>query len=149
MLQTISGRIPPALPAHQMVTYRVTAPLSTHYRVMTCAEWECDAHLRGWETVADEGTDLGRRQAAYIRGASGRRFAEDRDEAGLTRFTFAPGQRCFEEHRGRNSRPERYLVVGGDWRGNPTGERREHKNPDLWVEDFAGHQERLRRQVGA
>jgi hypothetical protein len=146
-MQTSGGRIPPALPAHLMRTYRVAAPLATHYRPGTCEEAGCAAWEHGWETVTDEGTDLGRRQADYIRRESGRGFTEDRDEGGLTRFVFGAGQQCFAGHRVRNERPERYLVTGGDWRGNPTGERREHKRPGLWQEDFEENQARLRRVV--
>jgi len=88
-----------------------------------------------------------RRQAHYIRRESGRKFTEERTPAGLTEFTFEAGQKCFATHELRNSRPERFLVTGGDWRGNPTGERREHVNAADWTEDFALHQDRLKTVI--
>lgn len=136
-------RIPPALPVHQMKSYRIVVPRATHWRPATCAESDCQAYLLGWLTTVDEGTDLGRRQAHYIRRESGRRYREERTEAGLTDFTFEPGQKCFAEHELRNDRPERFLVTGGDHRGNPTGERYEHAGPEQWTDDFATHQDRL------
>ena len=142
-------RIEPALPPQAMKTYRVSAPLSTHYGPATCEDVDCEHWRHGWETTVDESTDLGQGQAHYIRREAGRRFAEDRGEDGLTRFTFEAGQECFGRHRARNGRPERYLVVGGDWRGNPAGERREFSGPEAWTSDFAEHQDKLRRQVGA
>jgi hypothetical protein len=139
-------RVPPALPAAAMKTYQIASPLSTHWHPVTCAEAECDAWLHGWVSYIDESAELGQRQAHYIRKESGRRFTEERNETGITEFTFEAGQRCFksDQHRARNMRPERYLVRGGDWRGNPTGERREHKRPADWQDDFATHQDRLR-----
>ncbi|WP_225840314.1 hypothetical protein [Streptomyces sp. NK08204] len=61
-------------------------------------------------------------------------------DAGLTVFRFESGQRCFAEHY---TRPEIYLVRDGDWRGNPTGRRRQHTRPADWVEDMAENQGRL------
>ena len=53
-------RIPPALPVHQMKSYRIVVPRATHWRPATCAESDCQAYLLGWLTTVDEGTDLGR-----------------------------------------------------------------------------------------
>lgn len=139
-------RLPPALPAAAMKTYQVSAPLSTHWHPVTCEEAACEFWREGWTSYIDESADLGQRQAHYIRKESGRRYREERNEAGITEFTFEPGQRCFASgrHRGRNERPERYIVRGGDWRGNPTGERRVHANADDWTEDFATHQDKIK-----
>jgi hypothetical protein len=135
----------PALPAAKMQTYAISAPLATHWRPATCEEADCGAYLHGWQSFIDESTELGQRQAHYIRRESRRRFTEERNEAGITEFTFEAGQRCFksDQHRVRNYRDERYLVRGGDFRGNPTGMRRVHKNAAEWQEDFQGHQDRL------
>ena len=129
-------RIEPALPAAAMKTYHIAAPLSTHWRPATCAEVDCLAFLHGWQTSADETTDLGQRQAHYIRHDRSRKHAERRAETGLTVFQFEPGQTCFGSHRLPVGRPERFLVTGGDWRGNPRGDRREHVRPDDWVDDM-------------
>lgn len=115
-------RVTPRLPPQSVKTYQVTAPVSTHWRPATCAEVDCAAWRHGWRTVVDERTDLGERQAAYIRstcvpdalaaspaGRGRRRYVEHRDAhqvqdgtgppagvvAGLTVFEFPAGQVCF------------------------------------------------------
>lgn len=135
-------RISPNLPAGAYKTYQISAPLSTHYRAATCDEAACPHQANGWATAVDEALDLGQRQAHYIRKVSGRRFTERRDESGLTVFEFAAGQQCFAEHKVRLDRAERYIVRGGDHRGDPTGGRPfQHTRPADWVEDFAEHQQ--------
>ncbi len=141
------NRITPVGPAHAYKTYSITSPISTHYRDGTCNEAGCLAQRHGWQTTVDETTDLGARQAHYIRKQSGRRYVEHRSEAGLTVFTFEAGQRCFATHKVPLQRPELYVVRGGDWRANPTGEQRIHANAQDWVEDFAEHQDRIARVV--
>jgi hypothetical protein len=136
-------RILPALPAGAYQTFALRSPSDLTIKV-ACHLAGCDHWRRGWESVLDESADLGRRQAGYIRRESGRTFTEQRTEAGLTVFRFEAGQRCFTEHR---TRPERFLVRDGDWRGNPTGRVREHARPADWVEDFAGHQDQLKTQI--
>ncbi len=136
-------RLPSKLPPAAMKTYRIAAPLATHWNVVTCADVDCEHHRLGWESHIDEATDLGRRQAAFIRRESGRRFTEERTEAGLTVFHFPPGQRCFREHKARNMRPERFIERGGDHRAS-VGPAREHKRPDDWVESFQENQDRIR-----
>jgi hypothetical protein len=140
--------IQPAMGPAAYKTFAIRAPLATHWNILTCADAGCEAHEYGWDSLIDETTGLGRRQAAYIRGEAARRFTEERQADGLTRFSFPAGQRCFAEHKTRNTRPERYVERGGDFRGNPTGERREHREPGDWQESFAAHQERLSRLAG-
>ena len=143
-MQTTNGRIPPALPVSAYKSYEIKAPLATHWNVVTCADAGCEHHETGWDSLIDEGTELGQRQAHYIRRESGRRFTEERQPDGLTRFAFEAGQKCFREHSARNARPERFVERDGDWRGNPTRRRREYGRPDEWVESFALNQEKLR-----
>lgn len=166
-MQTIDGWIPRALPPAFYKTYRLAAPLATHWRPVTCEEAGCEQYLNGWWSHCDETTETGRAQAYFIRKKSGRRFTEYREDPDdapaelrgrhLTFFWFPPGQDCFarsqhewpegregRRHVVRNDRPEQYLVRGGDYRGNPTGERRVHQRPQDWVEDFASHQLRLK-----
>lgn len=50
-----------------LTTYQVTSPRATHTRPGTCEEAGCGNLAFGWVTVVDESTDLGQRQAAYIR----------------------------------------------------------------------------------
>ncbi len=135
------------VPVTAMKTYSVVAPTATHWRDATCEEVTCANHESGWRTKVDESTDLGMRQAAYIRKQSGRRYREERDEVGLTVFTFEAGQRCVAQHRAPVGRPELFFVCDGDHRGNPTGNRRVHVRPEDWVEDFALHQDRLADQA--
>jgi len=139
-------RVQPVLPVTAYKTYTIASPLLTHFREGTCEEAGCLAHQHGWTTSIDESTELGRRQAHYIRKVSGRSFTEQRIE-GLTAFSFPAGQRCFATHKVSLERPEIYLVRGGDWRANPTGERRIHTRAELWVEDFADHQDRIDRAI--
>lgn len=138
-------RIEPVLPPQAMKTYQILAPVESHFRDATCAEADCPAFLHGWATAVNEATELGQRQAHYIRKLSGRAFVEARHEAGLTTFTFEAGQRCFGEHKVPLGRPEIFVVRDGDWRrsANP----RRHANADDWVDDFATHQLRLADQI--
>lgn len=137
-------RIPPQLPAGAMKTYQILQPPQTHFRPATCLEVDCFGYTNGWRTVVDESTDLGQRQAHYIRKESRRKYTETRDPAGLTAFEFEAGQRCFQTHHKSLERPAIYLVRDGDWRGNPRNTTpRKHDNPDDWVDDFASHQQAL------
>jgi hypothetical protein len=140
------NRLQPQLPPQHYKTYSILSPLSTHFRPGTCDEAGCLAQRNGWRTRVDESTDIGARQAHYIRNQSGRKFTEDR-EAGLTVFTFEAGQRCFTAHKVPLERPELYVVRGGDWRGNPRGDRRQHTSADAWVNDFGEHQDRIHRAI--
>jgi hypothetical protein len=138
------NRITPGLPADLMQTYEIKAPKSTHWRTATCAEVDCEAAERGWKMVLDLTTDLGQRQARYIKHHSGRRFeiADQRD--GLVTLIFRGGQECFQEHRVRTDRPEIYQVRPGDFRGNPSGRPvRVHTKPEHWIEDFQENTARL------
>jgi hypothetical protein len=127
------------MPAHQ--TYQIRAPLETHWRVATCTETGCDAHEYGWRTVVDERTDIGTGQAGYIRSASGRSYTEERTEAGLTTFTFGPGQTCFREHRIPLQRPATMRILTGPRPG--IVERAAAYRPDDWVDHFATHLDRI------
>lgn len=140
------NRPEPQLGAEHMKTYEIRAPLTSHWRVGTCAEDNCAAYERGWRTTVDEGTDLGRGQAYYIRKQSGRKFVETRDDVSgtLTIFEFESGQKCFREHQVRLDRTELFIVRDGDFRGNPRGsEALKHARPADWVDDFAEHQATL------
>ena len=138
-------RIVPKAPPQAYKTYQIVSPLSTHFRPGTCDEAGCLAYRHGWQTNIDEATDLGQRQAHYIRKLSGRRFSERRTELGITAFEFEAGQKCFREHRVPLDRPELYVVRGGDWRAY--GDARKHSGPDAWVNDFGEHMDRIDRVV--
>lgn len=141
-------RATPQMPVGAMKTYQILAPRPTHWRPTSCANVDCPNHLHGWITKVDESTDLGKQQAWYIRNQSGRKFTEDRNtEPGITLFTFEAGQTCFRRHQERLDVPELFIVRGGDWRGNPTGDLRRHESADDWVEDFGENQLRLADQI--
>ncbi len=143
------NRVTPAMPAGAYKTYTIAAPLATHWVAATCEQAGCRAWQVGWRTIVDEATDLGAAQAAYIRGDRSRGHTEHRDGP-LTVFAFPAGQRCFRaaDHRRRLDRPERYVVRGGDWRGNPDGRAYTHSGPDAWVDDFATHQQHITDKLG-
>lgn len=145
MIMTGDGmRVIPAAPVHAYKTYQIIAPLSTHFRMATCAEVECDGWRYGWRTIVPTDSE----QALYIRVGSDRAFTEETLEGGLASFTFKPGQQCFSgPHRVRLERPERFLVRNGDWRGNPGGQVYEHTNAEFWQEDFAIHQDRINTAI--
>lgn len=120
-------------------TYSIAVPRDALVKA-ACEQVACQAWARGWESVIDETTPLGKQQAAYIRQHSGRTFREQKRGDGLTVFRFEAHQRCFADHQ---TRPELYAVRDGDWRGNPTGRVRRHTRAADWVEDFGEHQLRL------
>lgn len=141
-------RLQPNMRSADYKTYSIKAPLSSHFRVGTCEEAGCPNYLNGWKSVIQESNDLGQQQAHYIRKQSGRKFTESRDAFGLTVFEFEAGQTCFQEHQVRVDRPELYVVRDGDWRGNPRGtQARVHTSPELWLEDFAEHQDQLAKTI--
>ncbi|MFD5631584.1 hypothetical protein [Streptomyces sp. NPDC127072] len=123
-------RLPPRGPVQAYHTFSVRSRPDQAVRTV-CEEVSCAGWREGWESAIDESTDLGKAQAAYIRTQAGRTFRELRTAAGLTVFRFESGQRCFADHK---TRPELYLVRDGDFRGNPTGRRREHTRAADWVD---------------
>ncbi len=136
-------RIEPQLPVGAMKTYSVLAPLATHWRPATCEEVGCPNWRNGWLTVIDESTELGMRQALYIRNSSGRRFVRDPvNSDGPVRYTFEPGQRCFASHQIPLERDPLFLVRMGDWRGY--GPSRVHVRPGDWVEDMQESLDKVR-----
>jgi len=134
-------RVTPLMSAYAYKTYSVAAPVATHRRVATCAEVSCRQHEHGWTTVVDERTELGQRQAHYIRTLSGRQYREERNVGGGTTFAFPANQRCFRQHTVPLEREPLYIVRGGDWRGGI--DPMQHDNAENWVDDFATHQDRI------
>lgn len=134
----------PRLGAEHMQTFAISAPIGTHTRRATCEEVLCRAAANGWRMKLDLTTELGQRQARYIKHDSGRRFEVVDQRDGLVTLHFPAGQECFAEHRVRTDRPETYLVKGGDYRGNPRGTTtRVHTKPEHWIEEFQENSSRL------
>ena len=141
-----------ALPAAAYKTYGISSPRATHWRPAACAQAQCRGHREGWQSTVPSDSP----QADYIRHDKSRRHVETRPAPGWSHFTFEPGQECFtwcqektcpyrepHHHHILIDRQERFLVRGGDWRGNPDGFRREHKRPEDWQDDFASHQDKI------
>lgn len=138
-------RLTPNMNPQDYVSYRIVSPKASHFGPATCEDVDCQAMEKGWSSLIDEATDLGARQAYYIRTDSGRSFKESRTEAGLTEFLFSPGQKCFAEHTYRNELPPIFRVQGGDHRGNPLGVPVvTHTRPEFWIEDFQEHQDKVK-----
>lgn len=144
----MGDRINPAVEAQHYQTFQVTSPVATHTRPASCEEVECGAYLRGWKIVVDLNTDLGQRQAHYIKHSSGRAYTVDGQQDGMVTLIFRPNQDCFEQHRVPLDRPEIYRVKGGDFRGNPLRTvTRVHKKAEFWVEEFAENQDRVNKII--
>jgi hypothetical protein len=109
----------------------------------TCQSVGCIAYAKGWDSVIDESTELGKSQADYIRHSSGRTFKELKDAAGLTIFRFEAFQRCFTDHR---TVPEKFYVRKGDWRQNQ-GLIRRHVNGLDWAEDCSEQLDRIKTRI--
>lgn len=143
---------PPAGP-EAFKTYQIVAPLGSHFRKVTCQQLQCQGWKHGFRSVIDVTTELGARQADYLRSkVHGRTFTEAKAGEGLVAFTFPPGQACFrsEQHRVALDRPAVYVVRDGDHRGNPLGTAPVRRNAADWVEDFGEHQQMIadRREKG-
>lgn len=140
-------RLDPFLDPRAYQTYQILAPVQTHYRPASCQEVDCEHWRNGWVTRIDVSTDLGARQANYIRLQSGRHFTVTQAaDASKVTFRFPGGQRCFTAHRVPLERPAHFLRLGGDWRGNPTGERVKHSSAEAWRDDMGEHLEKIRDQ---
>ena len=139
------NRIQPQGPAQAYKTYQLLQPLATHFRPATCEEVDCPAYLHGWKTVIDESTELGQRQAHYIRDESDRRYQRDPVVFGQgpVTYMFEAGQRCFRQHHEPLEREPLALVKDGDWR---MSQNPRQLSPDDWVDDFQNHQDRLHTQ---
>ena len=131
----------PLLRPQDKKTYSILSPKATHWRKASCEEVECEGLQHGWMMLIDERTELGQKQAYYIRKLSGRKFTEETCE-GLTSFTFEAGQTCFTEHEVPLDRPELYVVRRGDLE-HDLGEKKVHANGENWADDFATHQQQI------
>lgn len=135
-------RVTPILPVEAYTTYALKAPKETHTRPATCAEVECEPHLKGWVTRVPFNSPL----ADFITGKThGRHFTETTGLGDVEReFMFPPGQKCFRASRHviEVSREPFASIRGGDWRGATT----EVKLVGLpeWLERFALNQQAIK-----
>lgn len=141
------GRAPAKNKPEDMQTFQVMAPTATHTRKASCEEVECGSYLRGWRMSIDLGSELGQKQAYYIKHHSGRSYKVTGQREGVVELEFAANQPCFSEHRVPNGLQAIFRVKGGDHRGNPRRTlTRTHKRPEFWVEEFAENQQLLKEQ---
>lgn len=134
------NRIEPALPARAFRTFRISAPVATHFRKATCAEVDCPNWLNGWRVRVETLTP----ELLHTAKNSGRRYREEALAEGTTWLVFEAGQACFRaaEHRTPIGRPELYLVRDGDHRQS-FGQARQHTRPEHWLEEMTENQQRL------
>lgn len=126
-------------------TFQVSAPVATHFRKISCEEAECPQYARGWRMKIDLNTELGQKQAHYIKNLAGRSYTKISAANGMVELEFKAGQPCFGEHQVPNGRPEIFRVKGGDSRGNPLRTpTRVHKKAEWWLEEFQTNQDRLK-----
>lgn len=141
------------LPVQAMKTYEIIAPISTHWRSATCVEVDCEPHQNGWATTvtvdSDDESILRKAAAGQIDGIERRFIKGQADLAGFVQYVFPAGQPCFKAatHRVPLEREPLHVVRGGDWRAN-TGTMRQHVRGEDWVDDFATHQDNLKRDLG-
>lgn len=140
-------RIQPAGPAAAYRTFTIKTPRGPETtRPATCEEVTCDAWLNGWVTkVPNTDEWLNKVRAA------GRTFIGSDQVNGEWVFTFPPGTPCFRASQHtvpiRPDLPQAFVVRGGDWRGNPTGEIRRHTRPEDWAEHLQEHTGQLADRI--
>jgi hypothetical protein len=131
------NRADPALPVNLMQTYEMRFPTTTHFRVASCVEVECEWY-HGGRLLGFDLTDPAKREAAQQIGSlatkMGLRFAIE--QVGTTvQFKFPPGQSCLQGHKVPLERDPLYLRWKGDWRGQQGGIYR-HTNGADFAEDW-------------
>lgn len=133
--------LPPAMPQTAYRTFGLAAPLATHFVPARCAEVACPDYLNGWRVRVEHLSP----ELLHIARTSGRKFTEMRVAEGETWLVFEAGQNCFKvsTHRRRLEREPRFYMRGGDWRGDPDGNRPTEVSDVSWLDDFGEHQERL------
>lgn len=138
------NRLPITGPPQAYDTFRIRAPITSHYRPATCAEVNCPHWANGWATAVDTTSELGQDQADYIRHRSGRHYTESRPGPGLIRFEFPAGQTCFRsaDHVVALERDPVFVRHHGVPHIRVAATR-QFDRADQWVEEFADHQQRL------
>jgi hypothetical protein len=133
-------------------TFRVTAPVSSHWHRVSCEEYQCPDYRNGFFIDVDLSTDLGKAQYDYLsKKDKKRKGTMQRMTWTVVRFTYPPGSRPFDgnshEHYQPIGRPPYYLVHDGDWRGNPTGFKRFFQKAEDWIDMSANHQDQIATQL--
>jgi hypothetical protein len=145
------NRIAPAMGPEGYKTYEMDMPLGTHWRPVSCEDYECDDFMHGFVLTVDTSTDLGKKQFHFVTHDKTRKMSMQRVGEYVFKFLYGPGNKCFKNvegdprrHKLPIGRPPFFLVSGGDWRGNPRGTpTMTHRRPEDWIDDFANHQDKL------
>jgi hypothetical protein len=140
------SRIQPKMAPTAYRSFEVRAPLTTHWRSVSCKDVECQHYLNGWISRFDVTTQEGLQWSSAI-AHSGRKYTWEK-RGNVVTFKFPPGQECFQApHKVRTGREELYVVRDGDHRGNPTGRTRRERQPLLFVEAFEENLSTLRDEI--
>lgn len=117
----------------QLDKYQLKQRPAPRSRLATCDEVECWAYANGFEIHVDEATELGQRQAHYLRTDTSRTRPAEVRVGAVTVFRYPPGQRCTESRS-----PAHWVAVDQFFiaRGRGT-------TPELWVEQFGENQQRI------
>lgn len=137
------NRIQPALPSGAYTTYGFVMPKQTHQRKISCKEFDCQAYKYGWMKLVDLDTDLGRKQAQYIRDHSGKHYSVSAT-GNIVTFTFAAEQECFDQHYVNLEKNPIFTKRLGDWRSSNCAEVIEGER---WLEDFRENQINLKEEL--
>lgn len=135
-------------PMHRMRTFELAQPFATHYRVATCAEVECRGYREDMTVTFDLTNAQHVADANWLRNHSGLRYTYTMlDNDRKVQFVIPHGQTCLASrlrpHRVPLERDPFMIVRGGDFRGNPTGERRTHTSPESFVDEWATDLDKL------
>lgn len=142
------NRMPQQLGPEYYKSYTMSMPLSSHWRKVTCEQYECDAWKYGFVLDIDVSTELGQKQFYYVTHDKSRKYSMQRPSLNQFKFVYPPGNAGFagpqHDHYLPLGREPIFLVRGGDWRGNPRKTpTRVHAEVGDWVEDFAENQDYL------
>lgn len=142
------NRLIPRLGPEYYRSYTRSMPLASHWKKVSCEEYECDDFLNGFVLTVDVSTELGEKQRWYIERDKTRSPSMQRVSLTVFKYVYPAGTPGFagvrHDHYMPTGREPIWFVSGGDWRGNPRRiSTRVHTRPEFWVEDFAGNQEVL------
>lgn len=138
-------RLCPDLPPENFRTYEMRLPPATHLIPASCDDTDCEAWRGGFALTVDTSTELGRQQHDYLSGDKTRSFHVQKVSEHLVKFVYKPGSECFSvvevggvraRHSIPSGRPPVFIARGGDFRGNPRGDRRTHTRAEFWIEDM-------------
>lgn len=148
MMQRKPNRLPPKMPTQFYKTYAVRSPLATHHRRATCAEVNCADYINGWYLALDGlPQDL-----LYIATHSGRKYVQGEvllPTGPAKALIFEAGQECFRSstHTVSLQRPEFFFAGRGDHRSFSHLKAQQFDKPEHFVEDFATHLDRIKREI--